>query len=206
LRTKYHGAQLHKALQWLRPELARGSSRISAADGSRLCSAAGRWLALGGVAALLLLFATACSAPPSSQRLFAIGETAELDGWRITVQRFTVLPSHPVFQPQPGQVLCAVEVTLQNASGRIRFVMPERQMLLEAQGRTYALDRDATLLAARLRQWIVPEGELSVNETARGAASYQIPLQSQDVRWTFASGLLPWSERATFSLGDTAAP
>jgi hypothetical protein len=155
---------------------------------------------------VMLLLATTCSTPPSSQRLYAIGETAELDGWRITVHSFAALPPNPVFKPQPGQMLCSVEVTLQNASGQIRFVMPERQMLLEAQGHTYALDRDAALVAARLRQWIVPEGELSVNETARGAASYQIPQQSQDVHWTFRSGLLPWSRYVTFALGDAAAP
>ena len=201
--TKRYHWKLENGLSSLQARLAPGSARTGAANGARVFASSVRWLALAGAAALLF---AACSARPSPERMYSLGETADLDGWRVTVHGFAVLPSHPVVQPRPGQVLCAVEVTLENASGQIRYVMPERQMLLETEGRTFALDRDASLLAARLRQWIVPEGELSVNEIARGAASYQIPLESQDARWTFRSGLLPWSPRATFMLGSAAAP
>jgi hypothetical protein len=148
----------------------------------------------------------ACVRQPASTRLYAIGETAEVDGWRITVHGFQALPADRYYPPAEAYSLCAVELTLENASRLIRFMMPEKQMLLESDGRAYAPDRNASVMAARLHGWMVPEGELNLGAKVHGAASYQIPSASQDVRWTFRAGLFPWSRSVTFVLGKLPTP
>ena len=159
-----------------------------------------RWIARS-IVPLALVLAVSCTRAPSPARLYAIRETAELEGWRVTVDSFSVLPPDAAFQPETGQVLCSVELTLENHSGQIRFMMPEKQMRLVSGGRTYALDQSAAVMSARLRQWMVPEGEMSLGIRTHGAASYQVPHGAEDVRWTFFTGLFPWSPSVTFVLG-----
>lgn len=158
------------------------------------------------MALALLLVCAGCAKQPAATRLYAIGETAEVAGWRVTVHSFSALPADEWRQPRPGQAFCAVELTLENASRTIRFMMPEKQTLLESAGHSYPPDVAATVLAQRERQWTVPEGEMDVGQQARGAVAYQIPAGSQDVHWTFRSGLLPWSPRVTFDLGTLPQP
>lgn len=148
-----------------------------------------------------LLLAVSCIRRPGTVRSYAIGETAELEGWRVTVESFSMLPPDAAFQPAAGHVLCSVELTLENASERIRFMMPEKQMRLVCGGRTYLLDQNAAVISARLRQWMVPEGQMSPGSKAHGAASYQIPEEPEEAQWTFYAGLFPWSPRVTFALG-----
>lgn len=152
-----------------------------------------------------LLLAVSCIRKPGTARTYAIGETAELEGWRVTVEAFSTLPPDAAFQPAPGHVLCTVELTLENASEGIRFMMPEKQMRLVCGGRTYLPDQNAAVTSARLRQWMVPEGEMSPGSKAHGAASYQIPEKTEEVQWTFYAGLFPWSPGVTFALGRLEA-
>jgi hypothetical protein len=157
--------------------------------------------------AALLLATAACARPPASEVLWAVGQTAKVDGWRVTVHSFSVLPADEWRQPASGHIFCAVELTLENSSGQIRYVMPERQMLLiDRVGRTYAPDRDAGVIAARSRQWLVPEGEFRVGEKAHGAVAYQIPDVSAKLHWAFRSNLWPWARRVTFGLGELQQP
>jgi Domain of unknown function (DUF4352) len=152
--------------------------------------------------ALLLALAT-CSRSPTTQQTYAAGQTAEVDGWKITVHGLFRLEGDEWHQPADGHVFCAVELTLENTSGHIRYVMPEKQMrLLDAVNHTYAAGRDAGVMAARSRQWYVPQGEVGVGKVLHGAAAYEIPTGSQGLRWTFRTGLLPWSKTVVFALGD----
>ena len=151
--------------------------------------------------ALVVLSGSTCARQQASGELSTIGQSVDIDGWRVTVHSLTVLPTDEWRQPAAGQVLCAVELTLENRSNHIRFFMPEKQMLLlDSAGRSYALDNDASVMAARARQWNVPSGEMSPAEVAYGAAAYQLPTGLQ-VRWIFRSSLLPWARRITFELG-----
>lgn len=155
----------------------------------------------------LLLASAACARPPASEVLWAIGQTAKVDGWRVTVHSFSALPADEWRQPASGHIFCAVELTLENSSGQIRYVMPEKQMLLiDRVGRNYALDRDAGVIAARSRQWLVPEGEFSVGEKAHGSVAYQIPNGLGKMHWSFRSNLWPWARRVTFGLGELQQP
>jgi hypothetical protein len=157
----------------------------------------------GIVLTALVLTSAACARTPQTAHLFAADKTAAIDGWRVTVHSFVTLPAEQWRQPAQDYVFCAVELTLENTSGRIRYVMPEKQMLLvDRDGRTYAPDHDAAVTAARARQWLLPEGELSVGGKTHGATAYQIPTDTQDLRWVFRTGLLPWAKTATFALGD----
>ncbi len=126
-----------------------------------------------------------------------------MDGWRVTVHNFLVLPPAEWRPPAPGHVFCAVEVTLENLSGQIRFFMPEKQMtLVDQDGTSYALDHTGGVVAARTYGWTVPDGEMSVGESAHGAATYQIPSDSGELRWLFRSSLFPWAPNLTFVLGE----
>ncbi len=159
------------------------------------------------IALACVLACVTCARSPGAPQLYAIGDTVDVDGWRVTVHSFSELPTDEWRQPAPGQVLCAVEVRLENVSDQIRFFMPERQMtLLDAQGRSYALDHTARVVAATIHGWLVPEGELSVGQRAHGAAGYQIPSQAGEVRWVFRSNLFPWAPQVIFALGELSNP
>ena len=160
-------------------------------------------LASIGCGFILVFLAIACVKQPSTEHLYALGETAEVDGWQITVHSFSTLAPDQWHQPPEGYALCAVELTLQNSSGRIRYVMPEKQMtLLDGNSRSYTLDSQASVMAARWHNWFVPQGGIEVGQKVYGAAAYQIPANAQNLRWVFRSGLLPWSRSAVFVLGN----
>jgi hypothetical protein len=157
--------------------------------------------------AAILLASAACARPPASEVLWAVGQTAKVDGWLVTVHSFSVLPADEWRQPATGHIFCAVELTLENSSGQIRYVMPEKQMLLiDRVGRSYALDRDAGVIAARSRQWLVPEGEFHGGEEAHGSVTYQIPDGSDKLHWAFRSSLWPWARSVTFGLENPQQP
>ena len=151
----------------------------------------------------LMLALASCGKPPATQQPYTVGQTAESDGWRITVHGLFRVEGDEWHQPAAGHIFCAVELTLENASGRIRYVMPEKQMrLLDAANHAYATGRDAGVMAARSRQWYPPQGEAGVGKALHGAAAYEIPASAQELRWTFRTGLLPWSKTVVFALGD----
>jgi hypothetical protein len=159
------------------------------------------WLLLA-----LALVVTACGKASTTPQPLGVGETAEVDGWKITVQGLSHLEGDQWHQPATGNIFCAVELSLENSSGRIRYVMAEKQMqLLDAANHRYAADHDAGVMAARLRQWYVPQGEVGVGQVLHGAAAYQIPVDAHGLHWTFRTGLLPWSKTVVFALGDVPA-
>jgi hypothetical protein len=151
----------------------------------------------------LILALAACAKPPAAQETYAVGQTAEVDGWKITVHGLFPVEGDEWHQPADGHIFCAVELTLENTSDRIRYVMAEKQMqLLDAANHPYAAGRDAGVMAARSRQWYVPQGEVGVGKVLHGAAAYEIPADARGLRWTLRTGLLPWSKTVTFALGD----
>ncbi|UCC76933.1 MAG: DUF4352 domain-containing protein [Anaerolineales bacterium] len=161
----------------------------------------------GVVFTALVLTSAACARPPQTAHLFAVGQTATTDGWRVTVHSFVPLSAEEWRQPAQGHVFCAVELTLENTSGSIRYVMPEKQMLLVDQdGQTHAPYHDAAVTAARVRQWLLPQGELGIGGKTHGATAYQIPTDTQDLRWVFRTSLLPWAKTTTFALGGLPHP
>lgn len=151
----------------------------------------------------LTLVLVACGKSPTTQQPYTVGQTAEMDGWRITVHGLSLVEGDEWHQPAADHVFCAVELTLENTSSRIRYLMPEKQMqLLDVANHTFAAGHDAGVMAARSRQWYVPQGEVGVGAVLHGAAAYEIPTDSQGLRWTFRTGLLPWSKTVVFALGD----
>jgi hypothetical protein len=164
-------------------------------------------VATTSLAFALVLLTMACTRPNATEQLWAVGQTAEVDGWRVTVHSFSSLPADEWRQPADGQIFCALELTLENSSEQIRYVMPEKQMmLLGADGRNYAPDHDAAVIAARSRQWLAVEGEFGVAEKSHGAAAYQIPNESQGMRWVFRTSLFPWAPKVTFVLRELSQP
>lgn len=147
--------------------------------------------------------AGACASLPSTQQDYAVGQVVDADGWRLTLHGLALLPGDEWRQPDPGHAFCAVEVTLENLSSRIRYFMPERQMVVvDGTGQEYSMDHQAGVVSARTRGWTAPEGAFSVGGLAHGAIAYQLPVDSQDLRWVFRSGLLPSAEHVTFWLGS----
>jgi len=163
------------------------------------------YLALGAWLCFALVLA-ACTGPAKTQESFAVGQTAEVDGWRITVHSFSLVEGDQWHQPADGHVFCTVELTLENASSRIRYVMAEKQVhLLDSANHALAIDREAGVMAARSRQWYPPQGEVGIGKALYGAASYEIPAYSEGLRWSFRGGLLPWSKIVVFVLGEIPA-
>ncbi len=151
----------------------------------------------------LILALAACEKPPTTQQAYAVGQPAELDGWKITVHGLSRLEGDDWHQPADGHIFCAVELTLENTTGRIRYVMAEKQtQLLDSAKHPYAASRDAGVMAARSRQWYPPQGEVGVGKVLHGATAYEIPADAQGLRWTFRTGLLPWSKTVVFALGN----
>nr|MBC7245125.1 DUF4352 domain-containing protein [Chloroflexota bacterium] len=163
-----------------------------------------RGISTSALLCLLLLFVSvACAKQYDTEHLYTLGQTAEIDDWLVTVHSFSILPADQWHQPQESQVLCAVELTLQNNSRQIRYIMPEKQMmLLDRNNHAYVLDSSASVMAGRLHNWFVPQGGFDAGQKVYGAAAYQVPANAQHIRWVFRSGLLPWSGSVTFVLGD----
>jgi hypothetical protein len=154
------------------------------------------------IALVMICLSIACRATNATETRYVIGQTAEVDGWRITVHGFTLLSAEGGHTPGRDRVFCAVEVTVANASNHIRYVMLERQMLLlDAGGHTYAVDQDAGVVAARTRQWLPPDGEFVPGWSSHGSAAYSIPVAGGEWQWVFRAGLFPWSHRVVFAIG-----
>ena len=150
--------------------------------------------------------AFACTSLPNAQQDYAVGQVVEVDEWRLTLHSLVFLPGDQWRQPDPGQTFCAVEVTLENLSRRIRYFMPERQMvMLDGTGREYTMDHRAGVVSARTRGWNAPEGAFNPEASAHGAVAYELPVEVQDLRWVFRSNLLPWAEQVGFWLGSCPA-
>lgn len=151
----------------------------------------------------LLLALTGCRRAPAVTA--ALGEAAEVDGWRVTVHSAGTVTPDPYHPPEPGHVFFSVELTLENRSGAIRFFMPEKQMrLVDASGTAYPVHPTAAVAVARQSGWVAPDGEMSAGEEAHGAASYQVPEGAQGLRWVLTSGLLPGSPTIEVPVGDAA--
>ncbi len=156
---------------------------------------------------VLALALVACGQASTSSQTYAPGETAEVDGWKITVHGLYPVEADEWHRPATGHIFVAVELTLENTSDRIRYMMPEKQMhLLDTAGHAISTSRQAGVLAARSRQWYVPQGEVEVGEVLHGAAAFEIPADSRDLRWTCRSGLLPWARSVVFALGHIPQP
>ena len=167
----------------------------------RLCSTRSALWNVCRTATIALLIA-ACAHQQTPDQPYRVGQTAVLEGWGITVHHFSSLPPDKWHQPSRRHVFCIVELTLENRSGQIRYFMPEKQMLLmDGDGHVYPPDHTAGVVTARLRDWTVPDGEMSVGEIAHGAASYQMPSDVTELHWVFRHGLSPWSPKVTFTLG-----
>lgn len=152
---------------------------------------------------VLALALAGCRQASASPHTYAPGETAEVNGWKITVHGLAPVEADEWHQPAAGHIFVAVELTLENTSGRIRYMMPEKQMhLLDAAGHRISIGRQAGVMAARSRQWYVPQGEVQAGEVLHGAAAYEIPADSRELRWTCRGGLLPWSNSVVFALGE----
>ena len=165
----------------------------------------GRWQALARCVVLLLplcLILCACAQESGSEVEHLIGQTVKADGWQLTLHSFTGLSPDQWRQPAPGHSFCSVDLTLENFSDQIRYMMPERQMLLlDGEGNRYALHHPAGVLAARERGWTVPEGQFDPGKPVRGAVSYEIPSGAEDLRFVFRVSLWPWTREAWFLLG-----
>lgn len=154
---------------------------------------------------VLLLILVACGKSSSTQTLYTAGQTAQVDGWQVTVHGLFPVQGDEWHQPAEGHIFCAVQLTLENTTKRIRYVMPEKQMqLLDAANHAFAPGRAAGVMAARSQQWYVPQGEVGPGQVLQGAAAYEIPADCRGLRWVFRSGLWPWSKTAVFVLGDVA--
>jgi len=169
-------------------------------SGCRLLTAA-----LGALLLAISCLGCAPRRPPEAH--WHVNESAESQGWRVSVAGLATLPPDPHRRPQDGHAFVSVHLRLENETTATRYVMPERQMtLLDGDGHVYAPDRDAAVVAARAFQWLIPEGAFPPGAIAEGAVSYQIPLAAQDVRWVFRTSLLPGAQSITFLLGDMPWP
>lgn len=154
---------------------------------------------------MLISLSVSCARRLPAAALVSLGDSVEAGGWRVTVQSFTALPGDPWRQPAMGNRFYAVELSVENTSGEIRYVMPERQMILQGPGgREFTLSESAGILSARQRQWLVVQGEVGAGQRLSGAASYEAPADCTACRFVFRAELSPFSEAVTFALGDPA--
>jgi len=152
---------------------------------------------------LISMWCLSCTGSSDPGIEWQLGQSPESEGWRVTVHSLSPLPNDPYRQPSNGRVFVAVQLTLENHSPRIRYVMPEQQMILvDGDNHAYAPDREAAVIAARTLGWLIPEGEFPPGAIGKGAISYQIPIGTKDLRWVFHTALCPAAPTMTFALGD----
>jgi len=180
----------------------RGAGRSSARlpNGRRFLYAALCWL----LVSMCCLGCTASSDPATEGQL---NESAQSEGWRVTVISLWALPADTYRQPLDGHIYVAVQLKLENESPQTRYVMPKQQMtLFDGDAHAYEPDPEAAVIAARALHWLIPEGEFAPGAVGKGAISYQVPIGTQDLRWVFRTNLYPGAATVTFVLGDAPRP
>lgn len=114
-----------------------------------------------------------------------------MEGWKLTVKSVRWLAADAYRKPSAGHGFLAVEITLENTTDGIRYIMPERQMLLlDPQGNELQPHPTAGVLAAREQGWLVVQGEIGPGQSVAGAVSYEAPLGLSGWRWVFRPRLL----------------
>lgn len=142
-------------------------------------------------ALLLTLVLAACSPRQPTVVNLAPGATVEMEGWKLTVKSVRWLAADAYRKPSAGHGFLAVEITLENTTDGIRYIMPERQMLLlDPQGNELQPHPTAGVLAAREQGWLVVQGEIGPGQSVAGAVSYEAPLGLSGWRWVFRPRLL----------------
>jgi hypothetical protein len=130
----------------------------------------------------------------------------EIDGWKLTVNGAHWLEPDPYRKPSAGHAFLAIELTLENITKGIRYVMPERQMLaLGPDGDSLQPHPTAGVLAAKQQAWLVVQGEIGPGQVLTGAVSYEVPLDLSGWQWVFRPQLLGSSTEAVLNLEDLAA-
>jgi hypothetical protein len=153
------------------------------------------------VIVLALALCAACARSQGERRSYTVGETADIEGWSVTVNGFHQLPSDAFIHPDPGHAYCAILLTVRNQSSGVRYVMYERQMTLVDSDGKQAPHPAAGVAAARTGGWLPPDGSFVPGEAMSGAVSYQVDSAVDHALWQFRTGLLPWSGEVTFDLG-----
>ena len=130
-----------------------------------------------------------------------LGQPAEVHGWTLTVHSVRWLTPDSYRQPSSGHGFLAVELTLENSTENISYVMPERQTLaLGPDGESLQPHPSAGVLAAREQGWLVVQGEMGPGQVLTGAVSYELPLDLSGWRWVFRPQLLGSQVEAVLDL------
>ncbi len=141
---------------------------------------------------LLTMASSGCRSRSTSSLAIEVGQPVELGAWRLIVHSVTTLTADPWRQPEQGMQFLAIELTVENTSANIRYMMPENQMLLVGpNGDRAPLDASAGVLAARQSQWMVVQGEIGPGRLLHGGVSYEVPADLSGWRWVFRPELLP---------------
>ena len=156
---------------------------------------------------LLGLVLWACAARGPTAVDLELGRPMELEGWMLTVKSVRWLDSDVYRKPSSGHGFLAVELALENTTAGIRYVMPERQILvLGPDGSVLQPHPSAGVLAAKQRGWLVVQGEIDPGQTLAGAVSYEVPLDLSGWQWVFRPRLLGSRIEAILDLEGLSIP
>jgi len=129
---------------------------------------------------------TQASAAPTDaaaqKKTYAVGETAELNGLKVTVNEVKPVEGNQVMKPEAGKQFIVVNVTFENTTAKDVPVSSMLQMeLKDDTGQAYSIDIGAMTVAGGKQ----PDGTIVAGDKLRGPIGYQVPVGAKGLQWIF---------------------
>ena len=132
--------------------------------------------------ALVLSFVPVATSAPAAKQSYQVGETAELNGLKITVNEAKESAGNQSIKPEAGKHFIIINVTVENTTDKDVSMSSALQMeLKDDTGQAYDLDYGATSVPGGKN----PYGNIAPGDKVRGPLGYQIPKEAKGLRWIF---------------------
>lgn len=129
--------------------------------------------------------ASEAASPAEAKDVYAVGDTADLDGIKVTLNEVTVQEPTQFFKPDPGKKFLIADVTVENTTSAEVSISSALQMdLQDDTGQTYTIDIMATA-ARNQNSEQTPDGTIPAGEKLRGNIGYQVPEDAAGLRWIY---------------------
>lgn len=130
--------------------------------------------------------APAATEAPAVPASYAVGETAELNGLKITVNEFKEVEGTQFMQPEEGKRFLVVDVTFENTGSDAATVSSIMNMeLKDDTGQSYNIDLGATTAS----EGKSPDGTIVAGDKLRGQVGYQVPTDATGLQWIFKEAI-----------------
>jgi hypothetical protein len=140
------------------------------------------------------VLAASTDAAPTKQS-YAVGETAELNGIKVTLNEVKQVEGNQVFKPEAGKRFIVINATFENTTDKEVPISTLAQMELKDEtGQAYTIDIGATSSVDGKQ----PDGMIAPGDKVRGPVGYHVPTDAKGLQWIFKEAF--GSKRVVFDI------